>query len=168
MAKERLSTVNTKAGGLVDFDFDRDSASLRCALNWGRGRIFASAAADTKGPGPEGLMAESDLPDGLNDHYRFFKVPPKWSLVETDGLCRRRPFSPTNFFRTLDDSAVSVGTAGSPVQMVLDPHWQYLRLTYFDRALKNPMSILPRSWRDSAVLPARGSRHTFELDHSTG
>jgi hypothetical protein len=146
-------TVKTIAGGFLDFVFDRDrhQFTLRCEL--GNGQYFAAAGADTKGAADR-LVAESDLPDVIADHYRFFKVPPKWSLADTDWGVESPVFS-QNFFRNLDNPATTVGILENPVRMTLDPHWQYLRFTYFDRFLKKNLSIPPVTME--GFLHAKGS-----------
>jgi hypothetical protein len=73
-----------------------------------------------------------------------FLLPPSWNLDDCDWnvdaaaapTFRKPDFADLPTLRT-------IGTPGSPCRVQLDPHWQFLKLLYFDRKLKQELSILP-------------------------
>lgn len=87
--------------------------------------------SQTRGPEP----AETD-PTGTRDK-RFFTLPRRWTLRETDWTVTNdddRWVTDKGQFKMLRGGRpASLGTASSPVKMVLDPHWQFLRFDFFDR-----------------------------------
>jgi hypothetical protein len=133
--------VKSSTGGLVDFIYDRDLRQFTLRFELGDGKYIVSPP-EGKGPGPERLLTEQDIPNAIKEEAHFFKVPPKWSLADSDWTVESPNFS-KNFFRRLDDQATTIGILENPVRMTLDPHWQYLRFAYFDRVLKKNLSIPP-------------------------
>ncbi len=84
---------------------------------------------------PTDLLVEGEkLFAALEQGYRFFKVPFEWSTRDTDWVKVESPLYSAGNFEGIQDLAVQIGTREKPVKMVLDPHWQYLRWVYFDRA----------------------------------
>jgi hypothetical protein len=87
-------------------------------------------AAQTIGPAP------TPVDPAGNYDKRFFRLPAAWSMRQADWTVTGddgRWKSDAHFEMTKNSLAASLGTAEAPVKAVLDPHWQYLKLEYFDR-----------------------------------
>ncbi len=88
-------------------------------------------ASQTRGPEP----VETD-PTGTRDK-RFFTLPRHWTLRQSDWEVTnddgRWKADEGTFLMLRAGRPASIGTATSPVKLVLDPHWQFLRFEFFDR-----------------------------------
>jgi len=93
------------------------------------------------------LVPESKIKEKIKNKFKVFNLPLQWNLkISTWEL------SPavSNFddtekqFKDLENLSVeNIGSEASPIKMLLDPHWQFLRFNYFDRFLKTKLNLLP-------------------------
>ena len=95
------------------------------------GEVPGATAATTRGPLPGETDPTGTLP------ARVFTLPATWTLRQADWTVtaddgRWKPATAT-FDMVKNGSPASLGTSGSRVRLVLDPHWQFLRFEYFDR-----------------------------------
>jgi hypothetical protein len=124
--------------GKVSFDTNssRQSFTLKFA--------FASSTYIASAPGApsatsEQLVAEADVDGLVQKGFRVFLLPPKWTTAQSDWS---NPSLVNNVF-PLAAGVTSIGSASAPSVLRLDPHWQFLKFLYFDRKLKQRLSILP-------------------------
>jgi len=121
----------------LDFDQKQADASLRTYV------VCEKADAD---PQTQELVYESNpqtagskLRTLLDKAHRAFRLPDGvWTLKNSNWTVRKaQKFS--NFkFTDLDKADAKVGTPGEPVELVLDPHWQFYRFEFFDRRYGHP------------------------------
>lgn len=97
--------------------------------------------------GSDEIVPESQVQDKVKNNFRLFSLPLEWNLKNSEWQ-----LTPTvsNFndtekeFKNLEDLSVeNIGSEASPVKMILDPHWQYVKFLYFDRWVKKKLSIPP-------------------------
>ena len=83
--------------------------------------------------------------DAVRDHLgSFFLLPPDFRLADAEWAVTGGDTydAATGTFERLDDTSIArIGSAASPVQIVLNPRWQYVKLLYFDRWLKKTLSV---------------------------
>ena len=103
------------------------------------------------------LAAENIVKEKIKNGFRVFDLPLQFDLKTSTW-----ELSPavSNFddtkkeFNDLENLGVeNIGSEASPIKMLLDPHWQFLRFNYFDRFLKtklNLLSILLEAFHDSS------------------
>ncbi len=136
------TSTNATVGvdGNLTFVADRRSRSFTLRFELSETNFLASAPPGASGLEPEKLVIPADLPDALSRGFRVFSVPQLWNLSNSDwsvGGTR------TTEFTGLENPATTVGVEGSPVKLVLNPHWQFMKFLYFDRKLKRKLSIPP-------------------------
>lgn len=95
--------------------------------------------------GSDEIVSESDIEDKVKNKFRVFSLPLQWNLKNSNWELSPEP---TNFdkntkeFNDLENLSVeNIGSEASPVKMILDPHWQYVKFLYFDRWVKKKLSI---------------------------
>ncbi|MBX3176238.1 MAG: hypothetical protein KF886_02665 [Candidatus Hydrogenedentes bacterium] len=70
----------------------------------------------------------------LADSKRGFMLPPiKWMLSNSDWEVTNASNYAENKFAQLDDPNTEIGTEASPVELKLNPHWQFHQFLFFDR-----------------------------------
>ena len=102
-------------------------------------QFIANATAETKGPGPERFVTADQLKDVVADHYRVFKLPiRRWDLEtsEWSGVAGR-----VTSIAAPDPAAIAIASDAAPLDLTLDPHWQFLKFTFFDRKLKKKAAV---------------------------
>ena len=102
-------------------------------------QFIANATAETKGPGPERFVTADQLKDVVADHYRVFKLPiRRWDLEtsEWSGVSGR-----VTSIAAPDPAAIAIASDAAPLDLTLDPHWQFLKFTFFDRKLKKKAAV---------------------------
>ena len=159
------------ADGRVDFTIDRRSLSFTLVFEPPTRNIAVAGAAG----GTEGLLSDADLQAAYQSGSRVFLLPAKFSLADShwnsDGARKTE-------FTGLDTAGFSIGSQSSPVELVLDPHWQFSKFLYFDRKLKKTLSVLPivvegfrvdpKTVVKSAAPPASSKPGDGLIDPSTG
>lgn len=79
----------------------------------------------------------AEIDDAGNYDRRFFKLPREFSLRQTDWTVTeddaRWVADKGQFEMTKGGRAASLGTSATPVKLVLDPHWQFVKFEFFDR-----------------------------------
>ena len=93
------------------------------------------------------LVKEPQIKEKIKNSFKVFSLPLQWNLKNSTW-----ELSPavSNFdstekqFKDLDNLSIeNIGSEASPIKMILDPKWQFLRFVYFDRFLKTKLSLLP-------------------------
>ncbi len=102
-------------------------------------KYFASARASNS----ERFLFEPEVAAAIANHERVFKLPLQWSLADTDWEVTGAETYAKPDFTQLEDRTRNIGSEPARVEMTLDPHWQYLKFLYFDRKLKQKLSLLP-------------------------
>lgn len=91
------------------------------------------------------LVSQSEINKKIQARLKAFSLPLQWNLKNSTW-----ELSPavSNFddtekkFKNLDDLSIeNIGSEASPIKLKLDPHWQYIKLLYFDRWLKKKLSL---------------------------
>lgn len=133
------TTKQAKVGdnGLVRFVIERSKQSF--TLEFATEDLYLAAASPGVTLTPlEKMLTEEEVEDAARQGYFAFKLPKAWKLEISDWPTVESPQynRVTHSFENFESPAVRVGTPASPVRMVLDPHWQYVRFVYFDRFAK--------------------------------
>jgi hypothetical protein len=88
-------------------------------------------------------LALSALPAELPSQERFFALPRSWQMRQADWRFGARGFgangaydSPVGLFRHTSPRA-DIGSRASPVELILHPHWHFLRQEFYDRYFGN-------------------------------
>lgn len=125
----------TLTDGLLIFDFDRAKGFFTLAFKHPDHYIAVATPATTNADKNRWLAA-ADVDAAMKDFYHVFKLPQEWSLTTSDWNKVEDPlYNKTEFrFENLTPTSAVLGADGSPVEMQLDPHWQFVRLEFFDRA----------------------------------
>ncbi|HSP89054.1 MAG TPA: OmpA family protein, partial [Ignavibacteriaceae bacterium] len=93
------------------------------------------------------LVPESKIKEKIKNKFKVFSLPLQWNLKNSTW-----ELSPavSNFddtekqFKDLENLSVeNIGSEASPIKMLLDPKWQFLKFNYFDRFLKTKLSLPP-------------------------
>jgi outer membrane protein OmpA-like peptidoglycan-associated protein len=96
---------------------------------------------------PDELVGPNEVNEKAKNNYKVFSLPNQWNLKNsswelTPAVSNYDDNDKT--FKNLDDLSVeNIGSEASPVKMILDPHWQYIKFLYFDRWIKKKLSIPP-------------------------
>ncbi len=152
--------INAQVGadGRLTFSLDRRLGSFTLRFETANAAFITSPPGGVTGV--EEMVFEPELAQQIRDRRRFWKLPAQWSLRmadwagPTEGDATTAVFA-SHEFTGLDDASKTVGKRSAPVRFVLDPHWQFLRLTYFDRFHKRRISI-PRSVVEGFLTVAAG------------
>jgi OmpA family len=135
--------VAIREEGLLFFIADKRSVSFTFGFRH-EGTVQFLASAPTAAPEPERLVAEADVAPLLRQSWRAWRLPAAWSLTNCDwqiDATAAPTYAAPNFAAL--DTIDHIGTAEAPCTAELVPHWQYLKLTYFDRKLKQRLSLPP-------------------------
>jgi len=131
--------------GDLSFIVDERKGSFTLAFEHPEASYFATdATATSSSADNERLVTRPDVPDLLAQGFRVLQLPPAWSLGRADFTvdAAKAPTYAAPSFEALD-TIETIGTADDPCRVVLDPHWQYLKLVYFDRKLGARHAIPP-------------------------
>lgn len=120
--------------GQLIFDFDRAKGFFTLEFKHPDNYV-AVATAKTTGAEKNRWLEAADVDAAVKDFYNVFKLPKEWTLTTSKWSDADTPlYNKTEFrFEKLTPLTAEVGVEGSPVEMVLDPHWQFVRLEFFDR-----------------------------------
>lgn len=121
--------------GIVAFDLPLAASAFTLEFAHA-GRYVAVATPDTANDEKNRWIGAGEVDAAVKDHYRVFRMPAEWSLTmsdwsRVDGLLYNHE---THRFEGILPNGGMMGNDADPVEMVLDPHWQFIRLEYFDRA----------------------------------
>jgi len=134
--------VPLREEGLLFFIADKRSGSFTLGFRHDSVQYLASAPAAATTPEPERLVPEADVAALLRQDWRAWKLPPAWSLTNCDftvDATAAPTYTAPNFAAL--DTIDHIGTADAPCTVELLPHWQYVKLLYFDRKLKQKLSL---------------------------
>ncbi|HEX9740577.1 MAG TPA: peptidoglycan-binding domain-containing protein, partial [Ignavibacteriaceae bacterium] len=130
----------TSDNGQVFLQVLREKKSFTIEFKFTETNFIASPES-----GSDELVPESGIQDKIKNKFRVFTIPLEWNLKNSEW-----ELSPTvsNFddtakeFKNLDDLSVeNIGSEASPINMNLNPHWQYVKFLYFDRWVKKKLSL---------------------------
>ncbi len=107
--------------------------------------------------------------DLLEQNYRFFLLPKTFTLKTADWL---EPKSTSNYNNNTKEfeglnNAKNIGSDAAPIEMVLNPHWQFLRFEFFDRFFGHSdhnhkrigtPSIMLQGFRDKKTASGKNSK----------
>ncbi|MCK6556309.1 hypothetical protein L6Q96_17275 [Candidatus Binatia bacterium] len=127
--------------GNLDLAVRRGKRSLMLVFHYDQPHYVGSAGPTTPAAEPRDKFApRDDLGTLIVPGFRTFLLPPDLDLKNADWQGLPPTDSSTGGILL---GSTSIGTTAAPVTLVLDPHWQYLKLLYFDRKLKRKLSIPP-------------------------
>ncbi|HLG32070.1 MAG TPA: hypothetical protein VI362_03450 [Ignavibacteriaceae bacterium] len=130
--------------GQVFLQVLREKKAFTIEFKFAESNFIASPDDESKN---DELVKESQVKEKIKNVFKVFSLPLQWNLKNSSW-----ELSPavSNFddtekeFKDLDNLSIeNIGSEASPINMKLDPKWQFLRFNYFDRFLKEQLSILP-------------------------
>jgi len=130
--------------GMLIFRVLREKRSFTLKFHFSAVNYIACPPSSAPLGQPAELITGSQVEDYHNRNHRLFSVPLDWNLSNSVWEVKGSPgyYTKPNF-TGLPGISGNIGSDASPVEMVLDPHWQYLKFLYYDRFLKQKLSILP-------------------------
>ncbi|HMB93255.1 MAG TPA: hypothetical protein VKP65_20555, partial [Rhodothermales bacterium] len=120
--------------GLLDCFVLREKAAFTLRFQFGGVTYLASPPPDVLAP--DKLVAEADVETLHAKGHRLFKLPQDFRLADADWQVSGTPTynATTHHFEQLENlSITNIGSAATPAKVLLDPHWLYTRLEFFDR-----------------------------------
>lgn len=141
VVRSPVSEQNVKVtdGGAVAFDFPRIEKAF--TLRFEHSENYIASPAGASGGGAERYLAASDLQDAVKNGFRVWRLPPKWSLLQSDWNISDPSYNVTEArFEGLQIFTINVGAEGSPIECKLDPHWNFVRFEFCDRYFGDPSS----------------------------
>jgi outer membrane protein OmpA-like peptidoglycan-associated protein/phage baseplate assembly protein gpV len=122
--------LKLEASGLLKFPADRTKKSVSFVMNFKDETQYMAVAPDSDTATKDAIVDETAIKDLIARQFRVFLLPKaldqKFSDWKVDGALKPA-------FDKLDDAATRLGTADAPLKVSLDPHWQFVRLEFFDR-----------------------------------
>jgi len=126
--------VKVGANGTLDFFVRREKVTFTLRFVFAEPTYFAAPPFGQSGP--DEMIVEGQVADFHSRKHNVFKLPSDarlidatWDVSGTDTFDR----SDGHFKRVDDPGITNIGSAATPVKLVLDPHWLYARFTFFDR-----------------------------------
>ena len=134
--------------GMLTFPVLREKKSFTLRFLFSATRFIASAPRAAGIGQPEELIAGSQVKDYHDRDHRLFSLPLDWGLPRSDWKVEDTAGHTPDYYKdpnftNLENITGNIGSDAAPVEMLLDPHWQYLKFLYFDRFLKHEMTIPP-------------------------
>jgi outer membrane protein OmpA-like peptidoglycan-associated protein/phage baseplate assembly protein gpV len=118
------------ADGLLNFTAIRSKKSFSLLFTLKDEKQYLAVAPDSDTTTKDAIVDESAIKDLIDKQFRVFLLPKaldqQFSDWKADGTLK-------HVFDKLDDPDAAVGTEDTPVKLVLDPRWQFVRLEFFDR-----------------------------------
>ncbi len=139
-ADNTTQDVTVGADGALRFDVQRSKRSMTFRIEHAAA-AYVAVAPDAAAPR---LIAQGDVDGLLQQRWKIFRLPEKWGLEACDWTITNAPFyvPASRKFERLDQPATLLGTTAAPIELKLNPHWQFLRFTYCDRIIGGvPISI---------------------------
>lgn len=122
----------------------REKKAFTIEFKFAEKNFIASPEDDTQ---KDELVKEAGVKEKIKNGFKVFNLPLQFNLKTS--VWELSP-SVSNFddtekqFKDLDNLSVeNIGSEASPIKMILDPKWQHLKFTYFDRQIKKRLSLLP-------------------------
>ncbi|RPI73935.1 MAG: hypothetical protein EHM47_04930, partial [Ignavibacteriales bacterium] len=129
-----------KDNGQIFLQVLREKKSFTIGFKFAETNFIASPES-----GNDEIIPESGIADKVKNKFRVFSLPVEWDLKNSDWKLSPKPANfneTTKEFNNLEDLSVeNIGSEASPVNMILDPHWQYIKFLYFDRWVKKKLSL---------------------------
>lgn len=120
--------LTTDKNGAVKALIDRGKKWFKIVFDFSGGKYMCWADPDAST-----LIAEADVDKANDDKKLVFRLPEKFSTVESDWTLTGPGKYEKGQFKDLPDTGWAAGDEGTPAKMVLDPHWKAIRFEYFDR-----------------------------------
>lgn len=93
------------------------------------------------------IVPEANIKEKAKNSFKVFKLPLEWNLKNSEWELKPQVSNfdnTTKEFKDLQNLGIeNIGSEASPVHMVLNPHWQFVKFQYFDRFIKERISLLP-------------------------
>ncbi len=140
IVRSPLGEQNEKVGadGALSFDFPRGNKAFTLRFEHADNYLASSSAA-TKDTRAERYLEAKEVDDAVKDGYRVWRLPHKWSLLQSDWTINESHYNKTEArFEGLQPFSANVGSNGSPVECQLDPHWNFVRFEFCDRFFGTP------------------------------
>ena len=169
MAVDQDPNEKTQAGGLLQFVIPRKASSLFLRFLAGDKRCFVTA--DPKKLDDQKLVTEEEALADVAKGRVFFKLPEAFNSQQGyfDDLSGPVTLKDGRFL-DVDNPETQIGSRESPLELILEIHWQHFKFEYFDRWTSSPTTVpQPRS-KDTAgadVPPLVLDGMTFLFDAKT-
>jgi hypothetical protein len=173
-----VAALTVDADGKFDFELDRKWDWF--TFKFGKDKNFISNG-DGKGTKTE-LKVWADQNALEKAEAKFFAPPQTWSLIESvwkfskvpEYIDGKQAYKENEGKIYVYDAPTNnwvrrIGEKGSPIAMVLDPHWQFLRFEFFDRyyghtdhkheRINSPSVSVESYWGKGAKLDREGTSH---------
>ncbi|MGA9292895.1 MAG: OmpA family protein [Ignavibacteriaceae bacterium] len=128
--------------GTIFLQVLREKKTFTIEFKFSEINYIAQPSDDSK---KDELVPESKIKDKIKSGFKVFSLPLQWNLKNsTWELSPSVPdFDTTEKqFKDLDNLSVeNIGSEASPIKTILDPHWQFLKFSYFDRFLKTKLNL---------------------------
>ena len=140
---EELKTLD-KDDGRIFLQILREKKSFTIEFKFAETNFIAEPKDNSK---KDELIVEGDLKEKIKNDFKVFNLPLQFDLITSTWK-----LSPavTEFndkekkFKNIDNLSVeNIGSEASPISMILDPHWRFYNIQYFDRFLKGKKNIPP-------------------------
>jgi outer membrane protein OmpA-like peptidoglycan-associated protein len=123
-----------ESGGMLAFNARKVDFTVSFPLSESG---YVSISPDA-GPDETDLVTDENLPELHDAGHRLFRLPhdtpgrPPWNLQTSDWDVVGTGHFKDGYFVNLTEEE-KLGSEGSPVRLVLNPHWQFIRFEFFDR-----------------------------------
>ena len=128
--------------GQVFLQILREKKTFTIEIKFLETHFVASPNESTKN---DELVKEDKIQEKIQNEFKVFSLPSEFNLKNSTW-----ELNPTvsNFddtekeFNDLENLSIeNIGSEASPIAIKLDPHWQFYKLLYFDRFLKEKFSV---------------------------
>lgn len=123
-----------RAEGMIDFFALRVKRAFTLRFPFSQVTYLASPPPTLLAP--DELITEAQVDDYHSRQFNVFKLPRDWRLADAiwDVTGATTYDEADHQFKRLDDlSVTNIGSAATPVRLVLDPRWLCVRFEFFDR-----------------------------------
>jgi hypothetical protein len=167
----RVEGLSLGAGGLLRLQLDRSKRAFTLAFPNPEGAYVAHRDGEARSE-VERIEAD-DVGRRIRAGWTPFLLPAEWSLQTSDARVdgEEAPWDgEAGWFDGLDDPGVAFGSDAAPLEVVIDPRWQFVRFDYCDRlaeardqrlisvptGITDPiLPIVPAGWRTAAAAEER-------------
>jgi hypothetical protein len=143
MAVDQEPNEKTKPGGLLDFVVPRKGSSMFLKF-FPNDRNFITA--DPKNLADQKLATQDEALADVAKGRVFFQLPKTFTSQEGYFKAPDGVKFDDGQFRDMDNRETQIGSRESPVELVLEVHWQHFKFEFFDRWTSSPTTLpQPRS-----------------------
>jgi hypothetical protein len=144
-------------GGVVSFlAVDQRNESFTVSIDSAEGVWIGTAPPNAPGQDPEQLLPEAGVRAKIEQGFRVFELPrSEWTSDKSTWEATGATLV-DGAFTQLESLGDTLGTPTSPVTLVLDPHWLFLKFLYFDRHLKRRLPLPAIMMEGFRRAPAAG------------